>query len=954
MPAQSAYTVSQKLVLINKARSVLRGEYMESKDLKRLLKELEVNDQFAYATEILIRKIKEDEERKLPITPKEYQMLAKFLYKDTSLPSSLRFEKALQQLHAHLNLDETDNCETLGLAGAVYKRRWQYDHQFKNLVLSRYYYKQGYIRWRSFLKEKKNDDKDVRNDSGFTAINYAYTCEQMATDKLEEWGKDTGFTAKMEEDLKEATAARTFILNQLTGFSKRGWLFSVKEKLIYFFTGEGEAVTLKPNRDRWAAATVAEALFGLGMYEQAKPYIRRFLGSAALQPWEVRTFNQQLLSIAYLQIVRRKWYNDYKKEQRNKELKEGKDTADIDFADIEGLETYVAFIDPEKINECLQLFKEDRSDAYTDLSNNSERRNTKWGLALSGGGFRASLFHIGVLAALAEEDRLKNIEVLSCVSGGSIIGAYYYLKLKLLLENKTDSEITKQDYIDLVKEMETGFLEGVQKNLRMRIFSNLFLNFKIIFSRHYSRTHRLGELYEKYLFKKIFKDKNPFTESGRYSELLKKNSGKIFMSDLFINPKSETGEPFNFSTDNWLRTHKVPQLILNATSMNTGHNWQFTASYMGEPAASIEPDIDVKPRLRRMYYDDAPERYRKFRLGYAVGASSCVPVMFHPMPMFGLYPSIDLQLIDGGLNDNQGIRSLLETECVNMIVSDASGQLPTGNAAVNQESAIFFRADNILQERLRELQFKDVKERAATTQIATLINLHLKNGLQQPPVNWLYCADPPRTVYDSVPDSGTDLTQYGVLRGTQLKLSEIRTDLDSFHDTEAYGLMYSGWSQTKLHFHPALNMKEASEENGPWKFTSMKPLVTEQEKAAGIDYLLSAGKYLAFKLWYVSKTVRYSLILLGLASAAILIWLTVIHWNDDAYQFSITVQGIAWAVVVYVVGTFSKFIANLLDYKGYVWKKIGEVVIAILGFIICWLYVTLLNPVYNRIGRLKK
>ena len=41
----------------------------------------------------------------------------------------------------------------------------------------------------------------------------------------------------------------------------------------------------------------------------------------------------------------------------------------------------------------------------------------KVGLALSGGGFRASLFHIGVLARLAECNVLRRVEVLSCVSG---------------------------------------------------------------------------------------------------------------------------------------------------------------------------------------------------------------------------------------------------------------------------------------------------------------------------------------------------------------------------------------------------------------------------------------------------------------------------------------------------------------------------------------------------------
>ena len=956
MPACSAYTLSQKLDLINKARDVLRGEYMESKDLKKLLKELEINDQFAYATEILLRKMKEDEAQKISITVKDYQTLAKYLYKDTSLPSSFKFEKALQQLHAHLGLSNTSNCETLGLAGAVYKRKWQYDHQFKNMVLSRYYYKQGYINWRAFIRAKNNDDSDVRNDSGFTAVNYAYMCELMATDKLEEWGNNTGFTAKMAEDLAEAVSARTFILNFFIDFSyKKDWFSSLKKRVLTYLVGETNPEFPKLKNNKWAVATVAEACFGLGLYGQAKQFIRQFLADKTTQPWEVRTFNQQLLSIAYLQIIRKKWYADYKAKQLEREAKEGKDEADTDYPDIDDLEKHISYVNGKQINECLNQFKESYGGSVAAVCDDSERKNNKWGLALSGGGFRASLFHIGVLAALAEENQLKNIEVLSCVSGGSIIGAYYYLKLKLLFENKTDNEIDKQDYINLVKEIETDFLKGVQSNLRMRIFSNLWLNIKIIFFKNYSRTHRLGELYEKYLFKKILKDKNIFNEDGRYSDLLKNNKGKIFMSDLFINPKLQPGEQFIFSTDNWLRTHKVPQLILNATSVNTGHNWQFTASYMGEPPGSIEADIDVKPRLRRMYYDDAPKNYRKFRLGYAVGASSCVPVMFHPMPMNNLYPGIDLQLIDGGLNDNQGIRSLLETECVNMIVSDASGQLPTGKAAINNEASLFFRADNILQERLRELQFKDVKERADTTQIAFLLNLHLKKGLQQEPISWLYCADPPRTIYDINTDGKTDLTQYGVLRNVQLRLSQIRTDLDSFSDTEAYALMYSGWSQTKLRYHPNLNMDNGAHTESGWKFLAIKPFVTNQEQAATIDTLLSAGKYLVFKLWYVSNIIRWFLIALGLASVALLIALTVIHWGDKiCWQTSITVKGIVWIVAVYVIGFFSKLLANLLDYKGYVWKKIFDVIVAVVGFLICWLYVTLFNPIYNRLGRLNK
>ena len=46
------------------------------------------------------------------------------------------------------------------------------------------------------------------------------------------------------------------------------------------------------------------------------------------------------------------------------------------------------------------------------------------GLALSGGGFRAAAFHLGVFRKLRDLGILWNIDLLSCVSGGSIAGAF--------------------------------------------------------------------------------------------------------------------------------------------------------------------------------------------------------------------------------------------------------------------------------------------------------------------------------------------------------------------------------------------------------------------------------------------------------------------------------------------------------------------------------------------------
>ena len=57
------------------------------------------------------------------------------------------------------------------------------------------------------------------------------------------------------------------------------------------------------------------------------------------------------------------------------------------------------------------------------------------------------------------------------------------------------------------------------------------------------------------------------------------------MDELAIEPKPEaveagSGQAFSLAS-NWRRKHKAPALVINATTLNTGHNWQFTASFMG-------------------------------------------------------------------------------------------------------------------------------------------------------------------------------------------------------------------------------------------------------------------------------------------------------------------------------------------------------------------------------------
>ena len=116
------------------------------------------------------------------------------------------------------------------------------------------------------------------------------------------------------------------------------------------------------------------------------------------------------------------------------------------------------------------------------------------GLGLSGGGFRASFFHIGILAQMADQGLLRHVEVISTVSGGSIIGALYYLHVKKLLESIPDDRITDQHYIDIVKEIELDFLKATEKNIRMSTFTNFIANFKMVLF-EYSRSDRIAKLY---------------------------------------------------------------------------------------------------------------------------------------------------------------------------------------------------------------------------------------------------------------------------------------------------------------------------------------------------------------------------------------------------------------------------------------------------------------------------
>jgi predicted acylesterase/phospholipase RssA len=566
----------------------------------------------------------------------------------------------------------------------------------------------------------------------------------------------------------------------------------------------------------------------------------------------------------------------------------------------------------------------------------------KVGLALSGGGFRASLFHIGVLARLAELDMLRHVEVISCVSGGSILGAFYYLELRKVLRDKPDQEIEREDYLAIVKRIEENFLRGVQKNIRMRLFLGFKTNGRVLTSRRSSMTERLAEFYDRELYDLVGDE----FQGKRRS-----------ISDILIEPKGSVN--FNPKYHNWDRKNKVPILVLNATTLNTCHNWQFTASFMGEPPArASEAEIEANDRLRRLYYEDAPPEYKegpvsKITLSEAVAASACVPGFFDPLSLDRLYgtkddteQAYDTRLVDGGVYDNQGVASLLEQNATVLLVSDASGQTGVSLEPKDARFDVVGRANNILMARVREAQYQYLTALRDSRALLGLMYVHLKKELEGEPVDWLGSPDlAPRPKVEEV-------TGYGMRRDVQMLLAGIRTDLDAFSDCEADALMLSGYLMTRSEFGASIEHFPVSEEPAPaWRFLSIQPIAGTEKLSPDLPKLKDALT-IAAKLWgkayYASKALKAGAVVVAFLLLALGGYGCWRFWNHGI-PGTVGKWLLGLAVIAAALAAI-KFVLRKLRYRNPLPQVVASVVACVVGWIILPIHLRLIDPLYVRFG----
>ena len=274
----------------------------------------------------------------------------------------------------------------------------------------------------------------------------------------------------------------------------------------------------------------------------------------------------------------------------------------------------------------------------------------KVALALSGGGVRATVFHLGVLARLARQSLLENITFLSTVSGGS-------LAVALVWANSGSVWPT----------------------------SEALLRFTIPTARRLLTAHGLDRAYLRYTLM------SPWVlRHGRAAALAEalRNRWSVggLLSDLPDNPR-------------W---------IINATCYESGKNWRFMKKRMGDYVVRYVAFPQLPVALAVAASSAVPGVVGSLKLRASRFEWFAFDGTQTPRPRTPRFST--LTLWDGGVYDNLGVEALFKPAGAYregfdfLIVSDASAR----HAAEDRKLRAPLRLLNIATDQVRSLRARAV------------------------------------------------------------------------------------------------------------------------------------------------------------------------------------------------------------------------------------------------------
>ena len=279
------------------------------------------------------------------------------------------------------------------------------------------------------------------------------------------------------------------------------------------------------------------------------------------------------------------------------------------------------------------------------------------GLALSGGGYRAAAYHLGTLRALHKMDLLEKVDVISSVSGGSIIAAFY------LLHKDEPFEQIEQSFR---KCLAHSSLWGAILNLAIVFLLPALLG---IFVSGWCLFLYLLLYWGFYLI-----------QSSKWIAL--------YYDRLFFGKKKLKDLPDS------------PIAGINSTNVATGRLFTFSKQDVG--------GYDYKENGRSSIKGE------EIPISFAVASSTCVPSIFSPTQIAKRYYEEgkykDTLLVDGGLYDNQGAYILTEStnklyRVENVVISDAGNTRPDIKG-VRNTICLMLQSIEILMNRIRTIQIR--------------------------------------------------------------------------------------------------------------------------------------------------------------------------------------------------------------------------------------------------------
>lgn len=304
------------------------------------------------------------------------------------------------------------------------------------------------------------------------------------------------------------------------------------------------------------------------------------------------------------------------------------------------------------------------------------------GIALSGGGYRATAFHLGTLKKLHDMDVLNRVEIISTISGGSIAGACY--------------NAHTGDFNSFYQDLYTGLQKkNVITNILLSWMGFRFLVFILLF---------LGSFY--FLFT-AYAWLFPVIIAILFIILLK------FQFSLFpISRRIEQiYDRFFYQRKTLGELPEKPLLVIGSTNLQTARPFSFSKHWMQDSTYQFLDDpIQFKPA--------------NFPLARAVMASSCVPFAFTPVVIAKKFFSdpadadkVHPVLVDGGVYDNQGIHKVMQSgryACGIVITSDA-GSGSSGELRFKNTLALLMETVNVFMSRIKKSQMvRNVYDNAST------------------------------------------------------------------------------------------------------------------------------------------------------------------------------------------------------------------------------------------------